>query len=178
MKYKFFCSGIGCMGAVIAKGLCKRCYAKEYDRKRYLKHGEKIRSKVRDYANKNKERVREGRALYYKNNSEAIKARGKQWRKDHPEIVADMKAAGRRRERDAEGRHDYRELKGLREKQRNCCAICKNPFGKKYHKDHIIPLVLGGTNWIHNIQYLCPSCNLQKNRQDPIEFMVSKGYLI
>lgn len=42
----------------------------------------------------------------------------------------------------------------------NLCAWCKQ--SKILHADHIVPLSLGGSNLIDNIQPLCKSCNSKK----------------
>lgn len=39
-----------------------------------------------------------------------------------------------------------------------------------YHVDHIMPLVLGGSNWPDNLQLLCPRCNMKKGSKHPDEW--------
>ena len=74
---------------------------------------------------------------------------------------------------------NHEQLQALMEKQKGRCAVCRANLKKiGYHKDHIVPLVLGGTNWIQNIQFLCPTCNLTKNRKHPVEFMQERGFLL
>ena len=41
-------------------------------------------------------------------------------------------------------------------------CLCGVDLKAAYHIDHVIPLSRGGTNWAHNIQLLCASCNLHK----------------
>jgi 5-methylcytosine-specific restriction endonuclease McrA len=38
-----------------------------------------------------------------------------------------------------------------------------------------MPIAKGGTNFIDNLQWLCPKCNLQKGAKDPIVFAQEKG---
>lgn len=151
---------------------------KAYDRSRYQKKKEEIKARIRDWAERNKDYVRQRNAERYKNNPMPAKARARKWAKENPERLRLMKAIGRERERMAEGSHDYDQLRQLRENQKGCCAVCKRKLEGKFHKDHIVPLVLGGTNWIHNIQFLCGPCNMSKNRKDPIEFMQQRGLLL
>ena len=67
----------------------------------------------------------------------------------------------------------YRIQKGL-------CAepSCRCRLRGKYHIDHIIPVDLGGTNWITNLQLLCPPCNRRKSNKDPIVWAQENGRLL
>lgn len=63
--------------------------------------------------------------------------------------------------------------------QRGKCACgCKRPLGDNFHRDHIIPLALGGDNTDENIQLLRARCNMQKGAKHPIDFMQQRGFLL
>jgi len=76
--------------------------------------------------------------------------------------------------RDAEGAHTPCELTALYADQNGKCAnpVCGTNLADGYHVDHIVALVNGGTNWIENIQLLCPTCNLRKGRKDYAQFVI------
>jgi 5-methylcytosine-specific restriction endonuclease McrA len=61
-------------------------------------------------------------------------------------------------------------LAALFEQQAGLCVYCERVLGRGYCADHIMPLALGGSNWITNIQLLCRSCNSKKWATDPAEF--------
>ena len=67
----------------------------------------------------------------------------------------------RNREKNVLGSHTKKEWENLCEKWGNTCACCKKV--KKLTEDHIIPISLGGTDFIENIQPLCISCNSKKH---------------
>ena len=99
---------------------------------------------------------------YYKNN------KGK----------AFAKVANRRAKKfGAGGTHNEKDIKRIFDRQRGRCAACRKKLSK-YHRDHILPLVLGGDNNAKNIQLLCPPCNLQKHAKHPVEFMQELGFLL
>jgi 5-methylcytosine-specific restriction endonuclease McrA len=55
----------------------------------------------------------------------------------------------------------------VRKKQNNKCAICGNRFFEDLiNYDHKIPVALGGTSDVSNIQALCPTCHYLKTRHD------------
>lgn len=62
------------------------------------------------------------------------------------------------------GSHSYIEFEELKQKYHNICLCCKRqePF-IVLTEDHIVPLSLGGTDDIGNIQPLCQSCNSRKH---------------
>jgi len=72
--------------------------------------------------------------------------------------------------------------KGLSERlfglQRGLCPCCSQPLGDNYHRDHIMPIDLGGANEDWNIQLLRAQCNLQKRNKRPEVFMRERGFLI
>ena len=53
--------------------------------------------------------------------------------------------------------------------QHHKCADCKMDISKmSQHFDHRIPLALGGSNDLTNIQALCPNCHARKSQRDQL----------
>lgn len=78
----------------------------------------------------------------------------------------------------AEGSYTTSDVDRIYSDQRGKCAICCKKLGAKFHRDHIVPLKLGGTNWPRNIQLLCAPCNMSKGARDPVDHMQSLGRLL
>ncbi len=85
----------------------------------------------------------------------------------------------RARKKKCDGVFTEAQVAALLVKQKNKCAFCfVKIFLLTLHRDHIIPLALGGSNWISNIQLLCAKCNQRKNKKDPVKFAQENGRLL
>lgn len=119
----------------------------------------------------------------YAENAEHAKARresGKKWRDKNLDRYCAYAHKRRAKIIGSSGTHTASEVKELLVKQRFKCAnsACRASIKRKYHRDHIVPLDLGGSNWISNMQLLCPPCNLKKGAKDPIGWAQEHGRLI
>lgn len=123
-------------------------------------------------------RLTAARREYDRANRERHRLRLNEWRANNPDAYAAQKAARRAREAGAEGFYTPEDIQRIHKDQRGRCAICKTKLTKSYHRDHIISLYHGGSNWPSNIQLLCRPCNTRKNRKDPIEFARELGMLL
>lgn len=169
----------------------KRVYAA----KRYAEHTGKCRDSNKRWAAKNRDKMAAYKARYYEQNKAALMTRNAAWRENNPERFGRFRIEWKRRNpeyvradrqnrramvRKAEGRHSAEDIRALYKRQRGRCAnpACRCALKNTYHADHILPLALGGTNWISNIQLLCPTCNLKKHAKHPIDWAQENGMLL
>lgn len=144
----------------------------EKNRERRRKDREANREKYRE---KNRERMRLVRAA----NPEKSRKWERRWRAANPEKVLAHARNRRARKRGAEGRHSKKDIDAIFQSQKWRCAYCRKGLrSRKFHVDHIIPLVAGGTNLPSNLQITCVDCNLQKGAKDPVVFAQSIGLLL
>lgn len=121
---------------------------REANRKKYLKHRDKILARKRAYqiANREKRRV-------YKQNCDAKKiSTGRLSAGIVPSLMVKQR-----------GMCPY------------CKSSLKSV---KTHLDHIVPLKLGGPNTDDNVQLLCQPCNQAKHAKHPVEFANELGMLL
>ena len=120
----------------------------------------------------------ESSSKYWKNNPEKRREKLNNWRSTNN--IAHKAIAQKRRalNKNAEGFFNKNDIKNLFLTQNNKCVYCNLHLAiTGYHIDHIMPLVLGGSNWINNIQLLCPQCNLKKHAKNPDIYEKEIGYI-
>jgi 5-methylcytosine-specific restriction endonuclease McrA len=106
-----------------------------------------------------------------KRTREARNREKKRYYAKYPERKSAESRTTRARRKNCEGRHTGKQIKELLEKQNYKCGICLACLHEKgYHADHVMPISKGGSNWIENIEMLCPKCNLAKRDKLPLEF--------
>jgi 5-methylcytosine-specific restriction endonuclease McrA len=114
-------------------------------------------------------------------NPEKHRASADAWRKANPGHVSawlranpDKATAIARnryaRKKAADGRHTADDIERIYAEQCGGCACCGSELNGEYEVDHIVPLLLGGTNWPDNVQCLCVTCNRSKGHKHPAEF--------
>ena len=99
----------------------------------------------------------------------------KEYRKNNPHKTREWHQNRRTRK---QGRLPRGTVENIYLLQKQSCAVCKVHLGDDYHVDHIHPLAKGGKHEKHNIQLLCPTCNVRKSAKEPVLFMQQNGYLL
>jgi len=159
--------------ATLSDGLsssCKEC-KRAYQRQWRADNREKHRSYVHQYYQEHKEECQAYRKQWAIENAERKAVSDREWRRTHPKKMRAMRKVqnARRRARLIEAKGDYtpNEWLALKEEYDNTCLACgRSEPEVKITPDHVIPLALGGSNDIDNIQPLCWGCNAAK--QDTI----------
>ena len=147
-------------------------------RRRTAEYRERNKEKIIEKRSEKRDEIRERARENYRKNKEGYLASSKKWKKKNPEKVRVSLQNYRAKKRDNGGVLSHDISQRLMKLQRGMCAACRSDISKNFHLDHINPVSSGGENTDSNIQLLCPSCNMSKQAQHPIDFMQRKGFLL
>jgi hypothetical protein len=150
----------------------------EHNKKYYEQNKEREKLRAKIYRQQNPDKVKEIQRSYILRNKEKVKQARLKYKKENPEIYKIINQNRRARKLASNGRLSSGLAQKLYALQNGKCACCKKPLGANYHMDHIMPLVLGGSNTDDNIQLLRAQCNNQKYSKHPVDFMQERGYLL
>lgn len=129
----------------------------------YRKHREKKLAYAKQYRETHRDSIREKARQVWKARPEKMKKAIRSWKVKNKEKVNIWNEERRFRLLGNGGKFVLAEWENLCKRYGNKCLCC----GKKTKLtiDHIVPLTMGGTNNIDNIQPLCQSCNSRKNNK-------------
>jgi 5-methylcytosine-specific restriction endonuclease McrA len=142
-------------------------------RESVLRNWDKYIERHKKWRNKNREKVRQTTKNYALQNPEKVKQMVKDWGIRNPDKRRISNLNRIARKNSAEGKFEKKDIQSLYLSQDGKCASCFEEL-IQYHIDHIMPLVLGGSNWPSNLQLLCVKCNCSKGAKHPEEW---KEYL-
>lgn len=148
---------------------CRRCstlQSREYAKK----NREKIRAYYREWKEANRERVNALSRKWWEANKEKHKATVRNWSKRNKDKEATTTRNYLARRRAAEGTHSHQEILDMYDDQQGLCAYCEIPLFGAYHVDHMLPLTRGGSNSWDNLAIVCPTCNISKFTKTTEEF--------
>lgn len=157
----------------VSSRACPEC-RRLRDLEAYARNPTKKRDDAKKWAKANPDRKKTNMRSWKASNPTA----NADWFASHPGYNANKSRTRRARVRGVEGNHTVQQIADLLVVQRGRCAICRRDIRKTFHADHVVPIKTGGSNYISNIQLLCPPCNQSKGAKDPIVFMQSLGRLI
>lgn len=130
-----------------------------YRRKYQLEHPDKNAARAHAHYLIHQERYRENARAHFQ--------RRKAETKEQRNAAARAYYA---RKKGAIGSHTAEDVKLIFNSQRGCCWWCGCQLGDKYHVDHRIPIMRGGSNAPENLCVTCPPCNLSKHDRLPQEW--------
>lgn len=137
---------------------------KEYHRVYYQNHKEIHRAHRDTWVAKNPERAKEISRAYRLRNAELQKSRVNHWNARHPDALRALWRKRRLRKAHATDSHTLAEWLALKALYGYKCLACgRAETERKLTRDHVRPLVKGGTDDISNIQSLCQPCNSTKH---------------
>lgn len=140
-------------------------------RKEISKKSDKKRAHIkRVYEKAYKERTRA-------RTNERARLRHRRIYKENPQRILVYGRRRRARLKGAGGSHTATEIEQMHKDQHFKCAGCATCIANNYHVDHIMPIRLGGSNDIGNIQLLCPPCNARKQGKHPDKWRKEMGML-
>ncbi len=152
-------------GSTGFRSRCKTCYTKD-SVERAKRKGYRTTPKVRQEVSKryylnNKDLLIEKQRTYRDTNREALNAKRREKYAEDPTTVKRYVHKRRTLKANCEGEFTDLQWKVLLSLCGSKCLRCNSD--RDITVDHIIPLSLGGSNSIQNIQPLCRSCNAWKH---------------
>lgn len=122
---------------------------------------EKKRAYDKEYAKRNRGKLSARMKAWRLANPQKHLETIKRYRKAHPEVATANRNLRRARLSGIGGKYTAKEWQSLCKSYDYRCLACGEE--KPLTVDHVLPISLGGTNTIDNIQPLCRSCNARKH---------------
>lgn len=140
----------------------------EYAKRYVAEHREQVAAAKRVYKAKNRRRetelAKQSQKRCYARDPEKINAKNTRWLRANPHKYAEYVQARRARVLGGGGKYSTAEWRELKAHYNHTCLRCgKREPEIKLTVDHVVPLILGGSNSIENIQPLCKCCNSKKH---------------
>jgi hypothetical protein len=134
---------------------------REYGRRQYATNTDKVKDRNRQWQKSNRKKVNGYKRMWYEANQGRERERIRRWDVSNPEVRRAIKQNYRARKSQAGGSFTAAEWKALvAQYDGHCCFPgCERT---DLHADHVIPVALGGSSDISNIQPLCQHHNLSK----------------
>lgn len=109
-------------------------------------------------------------AAYDESRREVSSAHHKEYKATHREQEATHSRNRRARIRGNGGVHTTADIAAQRTRQKGKCFWCGEKVGRHYHVDHVMPIILGGSNGTENLVISCAFCNDSKGSKHPMDF--------
>lgn len=110
-------------------------------------------------------------AAYYAAHRDEWAAYGAVYCAEHHEEHAAYERNRRARKLGNGGTHTAADVRAQYDRQRGRCYWCGVKVAwRKKHVDHVMPVILGGSNGPENLVIACPTCNLSKGGMHPMDF--------
>lgn len=168
----------------------KRAYAEANKERIALKYKERsaknadaIRARSKIWYEKNKEILaKKARARYFADRARRLENKRKNYLAN-PELYKTHARNRRAMRKGSTGSHTQEDMFAIWGRQGKRCAVkgCVHPIadsGKdRFHVDHIVALVNGGSDNPENLQILCATHNLQKRSRDDLRWANEQGLL-
>ncbi|WP_162908269.1 HNH endonuclease [Allorhizocola rhizosphaerae] len=114
----------------------------------------------RAYRKHRESNLARGRAWYAANRNHAL-AVAREWKRRNPDNTRWHTRLRRARRLQVAGSHSEREWRALRRRFQGRCAYCGIRPG--LHRDHVLPLSRGGSDYASNLLPACQYCNSSKH---------------
>lgn len=140
----------------------------------------KVKRQNKEWRERNPDKVRASRKKWLVNNPEKRRESIRRYTAAHPETVQSNVRKRRARLRGTAGSHTADDITSILMRQKYKCAECGCSIKKRSERqvDHIMPIILGGTNDPGNLQILCSTCNKRKGGKHPLDFAQERGRLV
>lgn len=136
--------------------------ARAKDRRRAIARPRRTSARAAEWRKKNPQAAAAFSRSWKSANQDKVRASERRRYKDDPNKDLARQHRRRLRIKSSGGTFTHQDILSLYERQKGCCAACRKSLAHGYQRDHIVPLALGGSNDIRNIQLLCPRCNAKK----------------
>lgn len=140
----------------------------------YAAHRDKSLAYLRAWRTANREKMVAGQRKWDRENRAHKQQIDLAWQRANPDKVRAYHHNRKARVKGVGGKHTSDDIKRQYEKQSGLCYWCETAVGKKYHVDHVVPIIRGGTNDPSNIVIACPLCNLSKGTKMPEDFVKAR----